>query len=118
MNTLNDRNRHPRRLILLGGFLSTLVLSNCGYTARDFKKAQDHAYQRGVAAGRAAIVRQDYHAEQKARESTYNLGEDGNPLLPPLPVKRRYYEIPIPAYTAEDGVRIEAHTQNIEVIQP
>ena len=118
MNTLIDTDRQAPRRILLGGILSALALSSCGYTARDLQKAKDHAYQRGVAAGRAAIVRKEYHDEQEARENTYMTGENGHPLLPPLPVKRRYYEIPVPAHTAADGVRIEAHTQNIEVIQP
>ena len=110
-------------LLLSAGLLPAVLLAGCGYSARDIKNAQDDGYRSGLADGRAGQVRQEFHSEQRSREhsladpSGQLEAESSHPLLPPLP-KRRYYEIPIPAHIASDGVRIEAHTQNIEVIQP
>lgn len=61
------------------------------------------SYQRGVAAGRAQIVRQKYWAEQN------------KPVEQPA-LKKRYTPIAVPEYTTPDGVIIEAHTEIVETV--
>lgn len=90
-----------------------LALPGCLYTGGDLKRAGEYAYQSGLATGRASQVRQEYHQTWQTGEQT-PAPEDKEPAL----TKKHYYEVPVPAHTASDGVKIEAHTQTIEIVQP
>lgn len=86
-----------------------LFLSSCSLfgipTRDDLRRAEKTAFERGLADGRAAEVRRRYHEEQEEMA-----GE-----IPPPPT--RYYEVSMPAHTASDGVKIEAHKLTLAVEQ-
>ena len=87
-----------------------LLLTNCSllglHTDGDVQKLQSAAYKTGLRNGKAAEVRSRYHQEQQAK------------ALPPPPVPKRYYRMPVQGYTTADGVKIEDHTITVEVVQP
>lgn len=87
-----------------------LPLSGCAafglQTGSQVYKRQQAAYQKGVAAGRVHTVRQEYHRREMEKE------------LPPPPVPKKYYRIPVPAHTNSEGVRVEAHEVTLEIVQP
>ncbi len=89
--------------------MAPLFLSSCSLfgipTRNDLRRAEENAFERGVADGRAAEVRRRYHEEQEEMA-----GE-----IPPPPT--RYYEVSMPAHTASDGVKIEAHKLTLAVEQ-
>lgn len=98
-------------ITLLGSVIAPLAFTGCVYTATQLNQVRQQAYRSGLADGKAAQVRQDYHDEQWAR----GLPESTEPMvLPP----KRLYQVPIPEHIASDGVKIEAHTLPIQVLQP
>jgi hypothetical protein len=86
-----------------------LFLSSCSLfgipTRDDLRRAEKTAFERGLADGRAAEVRRRYHEEQEEMA--------GDAAPPPT----RYYEVSMPAHTASDGVKIEAHKLTLAVEQ-
>lgn len=97
------------RLIRCVALAAPLFISSCSLvgipTREDLRRAERSAFEKGLADGRAAEVRRRYHEEQEesARET------------PPTPV--RYYEVSMPAHTASDGVKIEAHNLTLSIEQ-
>ena len=79
----------------------SLVLSSCS----DFFGGNLHDdYRRGIAAGRAEVIRQRYWEEQ-------------NKLVePPVTLEKRYTPIFVPEHTTPDGVIIEAHQEIVETV--
>jgi hypothetical protein len=90
--------------------VAPLVISSCSLvgipTKEDLRQVGKTSYERGLQDGRAAEVRRRYHEEQEQRAM------EGPP---PNPV--RYYEVSMPAHTASDGVKIEAHKLTLAVEQ-
>ena len=72
----------------------------------EVRRGQQASYARGVAAGRAGEVREQYHREQREEE------------LPPPPVRKRYYKVPVSGYTDSDGVKYNDHEVILEIVQP
>lgn len=61
-------------------------------------------YQRGVADGRAQVIRQKYWEEQSRLPATE-------------PLEKQYTPITVPEYRTPDGVLIEAHTEYVETVR-
>jgi len=97
------------RLIRSVTLAAPLFVSSCSLfgipTREDLRRVEKSSFERGLADGRAAEVRRRYHEEQQKMA-----GE-----TPPPPV--RYYEVSMPAHTASDGVKIEAHKLTLAVEQ-
>ncbi len=81
------------------------LLTNCSlvglHTKGDLKEAVQKAEQRGLQQGRSIEARSSYLENQAKLEK-------------PQP-DYRYYQIPVPAHTAEDGVKIEQHDRTFEI---
>jgi hypothetical protein len=88
-------------LLFIPAITLLLVLNSCsnffGYNPHD-------DYRRGVAAGRAEVIRQRYWEEQ-------------NKLVePPVTLEKRYTPIFVPEHTTQDGLIIEAHQEIVETV--
>ncbi len=68
---------------------------------------KEKAYGTGYDQGRSDEVKRLYWASKRLHEGDLE-----------APLKRGYYEIPVPEHVTTDGVVIEAHTQIVEVIEP
>jgi hypothetical protein len=81
----------------------TISLGLCSCADFFGGNTHDH-YRRGVADGRAQVIRQRYWKEQ-------------NKPLQALPVlEKRYTPIYVPERTTEDGLIIEAHQEIVETV--
>lgn len=78
----------------------SLGLSSC---ADFFGGNTQNDYQRGVASGRAQVIRQKYWEKQNKPVET-----------PPL--EKRYTPIVVPEHILPDGTIIEAHTEYVETV--
>jgi len=96
-------------LSLLGAALLPLMLPSCSLlgipTMNDLKRVEQSSFQRGQQAGRATEVRRAYHQAQLEKER------------PEPPVPTHYYEVDVPAHTASDGVKIEAHKLTLAIVR-
>ena len=97
------------RMIRGVALAAPLFVSSCSMVGipskDDLRRVEKSSFERGFADGRAAEVRRRYHEEQEQLA-----GE-----TPPPPV--RYYEVAMPAHTASDGVKIEAHKLTLAIEQ-
>lgn len=100
---------NTKQLIRSAVLAAPLFVSSCSLvgipTREDLRRVEKSSFERGFADGRAAEVRRRYHEEQEKIA-----GE-----TPPTPA--RYYEVSMPAHTASDGVKIEAHKLTLAVEQ-
>jgi hypothetical protein len=87
--------------LLIFAIIIPLGFTSCGVYSERSNKTQE--YQRGVAEGRAQIMRQKYWEEQN------------KPVEPP-PLQKRYTEITVAEQTLADGTIIEAHTEYVETV--
>lgn len=71
----------------------------------DGNQGKGRDYQRGVAEGRARIMRQLYWEEQN------------KPVESPPVLEKRYTPISVPEYTTPDGVIIEPHNEIVETVR-
>lgn len=93
-----------KSILTICGLLA--LLSSCStlglYTRGDVKDAETKAVRRGIQQGRSY-------------EARASLMRDQAELEKPQP-ESVYYEIPVPAHTTSDGVKIEAHKKTVEVV--
>ena len=85
---------------------ASLGLTSCAdfFSPYDQSAGKGRDYQRGVAEGRAQVMRQKYWEEQNKPVET--------PAL-----EKRYTPITIPEQTLPDGVMTEQHTEYVETVQ-
>jgi hypothetical protein len=80
----------------------SLCLNSCaGFFGSGSKERE---YQRGVAVGRAQVMRQKYWEEQNKPVETPQLD-------------KHYTPITVPEHTLPDGTLIESHTTYVETVQ-
>lgn len=90
--------------------IASPLLSSCSLfglpTKSNLRAESARAYQRGLLEGRAQETRRSFLEEQRERER------------PKPPPEVQYYRIPVPAHVDEDGVKIDAHSATIPVLEP
>jgi len=90
-------------ILILGGL--PLLLASCStlglYTGKHINRAKQEGRTRGVAEEQARAARAQYMAQQTKLEQPQS--------------ESTYYDIPVEAHTAPDGVKYEATRKTIKV---
>lgn len=93
--------KKQKRIHILSGLYAALFLSGC-YTKSEVGRISHQERTLGFDEGVAHRIRKEEHERQ------LRLAEKGT--------SERYYQVPVPAYTNAEGVRIEAHELSIKIL--